>query len=216
MWYRCNLAAQEAGLECTCVNNSDFTVLVSGGSRCCWVSMYIIMQLSHSKWLSEWNNKSASNFALILHIPPWKLFGWFGRPWRWTTGNWQLHHDNTSTHISCLMQGFFLRNIKSPRWLSPPTAQFEALWLLAFPQTKITFEREEISDHWWDSGKYDVAADGDWENCVRPKVPTLKRTEASLSYVQCFLYLVSSSINVSIFHIIGLHTFWTYLVFRVL
>ena len=31
------------------------------------------------------------------------------------------------------------------------------------------------------------------------KVPTLKETEASLSYVQCFLYLVSSSINVSIF-----------------
>ena len=34
-----------------------------------------------------------------------------------------------------------------------------------------------------------------------PKVPTLKGTEASLSYVQCFLYLVSSSINASIFHI---------------
>ena len=29
---------------------------------------------------------------------------------------------------------------------------------------------------------------------------TLKETEVSLSYVQCFLYLVSSSINVSIFH----------------
>ena len=34
-----------------------------------------------------------------------------------------------------------------------------------------------------------------------PKVPTLKETEAPLSYVQCFLYLVSSSINVTIFHI---------------
>ena len=30
----CNLAAKECGLECTCVNNDDFTVLVSGGSRC--------------------------------------------------------------------------------------------------------------------------------------------------------------------------------------
>ena len=28
-----------------------------------------------------------------------------------------------------------------------------------------------------------------------PKVPTVKGTEASLSYVQCFLYLVSSLIN---------------------
>ena len=34
-----------------------------------------------------------------------------------------------------------------------------------------------------------------------PRVPIVKGTEASLSYVQCFLYLVSSSINVSIFHI---------------
>ena len=30
-----------------------------------------------------------------------------------------------------------------------------------------------------------------------PKVPALKGTEVSLSYVQCFLYLVPSSINVS-------------------
>ena len=40
-----------------------------------------------------------------------------------------------------------------------------------------------------------------------PKVPTLKRTEVSLSYIQCFLYLVSSSINVSIFHSTWLDTF---------
>ena len=32
-------------------------------------------------------------------------------------------------------------------------------------------------------------------------MPTLKGTEASLSYVQCFLSLVSSSINGSVFHI---------------
>ena len=42
-------------------------------------------------------------------------------------------------------------------------------------------------------------------------MPTLKETEASMSYVQCFLYLVSS-INVSIFHSVGLDTFWTDLV----
>ena len=40
-------------------------------------------------------------------------------------------------------------------------------------------------------------------------MPTLKGTEASLPYVQCFLYLDSSSINVSIFHITWLDTFWT-------
>ena len=35
-----------------------------------------------------------------------------------------------------------------------------------------------------------------------------KGTGVSLSYVQCFLYVVSSSINVSIFHSTWLDVFW--------
>ena len=42
-------------------------------------------------------------------------------------------------------------------------------------------------------------------------MPTLKETEVSLSYVQCFLYLVSS-INVSIFLITWMDAFWTDLI----
>ena len=42
-----------------------------------------------------------------------------------------------------------------------------------------------------------------------PKVPTLRRTEVSLSYVQCFLYFASSSISISILHTTCLETFWT-------
>ena len=43
-----------------------------------------------------------------------------------------------------------------------------------------------------------------------PKVPTLKRTVVlSLTYIQCFLHLVSSSVNVSIFHCAWVDTFWT-------
>ena len=41
-------------------------------------------------------------------------------------------------------------------------------------------------------------------------MPTLKGTEASLSYVQYFSYLVSSSINVSIFRSTWLDTFRTH------
>ena len=37
---------------------------------------------------------------------------------------------------------------------APLQPRFGSLWLLAFPKTKITFEREEILDHWWNSGKY--------------------------------------------------------------
>ena len=41
------------------------------------------------------------------------------------------------------------------------------------------------------------------------KLPTLKGTEASLSYVQLFLYPISFLINISIFHITWLDTFCT-------
>ena len=45
-----------------------------------------------------------------------------------------------------------------------------------------------------------------------PKVPTLKGTE-TLYKMRCFLYLLSSSINVSIFQSTWLDTFWTHLVY---
>ena len=50
--HRCNLVAKESGQEYTCMNNDDFTVLVGGGGRHCWVSMCTVWPL-HSKWLSE-------------------------------------------------------------------------------------------------------------------------------------------------------------------
>ena len=50
MWHWCNLATKESGLECTWMNNDDFTVLVSGGGRQHWVSMCTVWML-HSQWL---------------------------------------------------------------------------------------------------------------------------------------------------------------------
>ena len=44
-------------------------------------------------------------------------------------------------------------------------------------------------------------------------MPTWKGTETSLSYVQCFLYLVSSTVRVSSFHITCLDIFWTDLIY---
>ena len=88
----------------------------------------------------------------------------FRRPQLWATGDWQLHHDGTPTHASRLMQSFWW-NVSSDS--APLKPRFGALQLLAFPKTKIIFEREEISNNQWESGKYDRAADGDWENCVR-------------------------------------------------
>ena len=98
----CNLAAKDSRLECTCVNNDDFTVLVSGGGRCHWVSVCTVWA-SYSK--CEQSHESASNFAWSLNIPPWKLFGSFRRPQLWAAGDWQLHH-NVLDHESHLVQFF--------------------------------------------------------------------------------------------------------------
>ena len=110
-------------------------------------------------------------------------------------------------HISCRV---FWWNIKSPRWFSPPTAHIWHPVTFAFPNTKITFEREEISVCQWDSGKYNRAADGDWENCVRSQGPYLEE-DWGVTVLYTML-LVSSSINVSIFHITWLDTYWTDLI----
>ena len=163
----CNLEAKESGLECACMNNEDFTVLVSGGSRCHWVSMCTVWPL-HSTWLSKESNKSASNFALSLNIPPQKLFGWLRRMQLWATGEWQLHHDNVPAHAS-----FFGEPSNHPGDSVPLQLRFGSLQLLAFLKTKITFEREEASDCQWDFRKIWW---GSWwwlgELCG-PKVPAL-------------------------------------------
>ena len=66
-------------------------------------------------------------------------------------------------HASRLMQSFLAKQ-QITQVIQP---RFGALWILAFPKIEVTFEREEISDCQWDSGKYDGVTDGDWENCVR-------------------------------------------------
>ena len=93
---------------------------------------------------------------------------------------------------------------------APLQPRFGTLQLLAFTETKITFEREEISDRWWDSGKYDGTADGDWKNCVRSQGAYFEGDWGVT--VPCTMFHVSSSINVSIFHSTWLDTFWANLV----
>ena len=56
---------------------------------------------------------------------------------------------------------FFGKTSNHPSDSASLQPSFGTLWLLAFPKTKITFEREEISDCQWDSGKYNGRVHGD-------------------------------------------------------
>ena len=126
--------------------------------------MCTVWLMNSTEWIEQW---ICIKFCIKLEHSSLKLFRWFRRPQLWATSDWQLHHNDTPAHASRLMQGFLAKHQITPVAQLPysPDLVPGNFWL--FPNTKITFEREEISDHQWDSGKYDGVVDGYWENCVR-------------------------------------------------
>ena len=126
-------------------------------------------------------------------------------------GNWWLAASSRQCACSCIMShaeffGETSNHLGDTAHLQP---RFGTLWLLTFPKLKSPLKGKrfqtigEIQENTMVTGR----------TVWGPKLPTLKGIEESLPYVQCFLYLVSSSINVSIFHITWLGTSWTDLVY---
>ena len=111
-------------------------------------------------------------------------------------GNWWLAASSWQSTHSCItfMQSFVAKHQITQMTQSPLQPRSGSLQPLAFPKTKITFEKEKMSDCWWDSGKYNGAADGDWENCVRSRGAHFEGDWGVT--VLCTMFLVSSSINV--------------------
>ena len=148
-------------------------------------------------------------FCIKLENPPQKLFRWFRRLQLWATGDCQLHH-NMPTHAShlvhCFLEKHQITQVTQPPY-SPDLTPCN-FWL--FPELKSPLKGEKFQtvDEIQEKMTGQLMAIG--RTVWGPEVPTLKETELSLSCVQCFLYLVSSSINVSIFHTVWLDTFWTY------
>ena len=145
---------------------------------------------------------------LSLNIPPWKVFECFRRPQLWATGDWQLHHNNMSAHALRLVQSFLVKH-KITQVTQPPYSPDLMLcdfWLFPKLKSPLKVKRfqtiNEIQEH--KTGQLMAIGRTVWG----PKVPTLKGTEASLSNVRWFLYLVSSSTDVSIFYVTWLDTFW--------
>ena len=112
------------------------------------------------------------------------------RPQLWAPGDWQLHHDNVPAHASHLVQRFLVKQqiiqVTQPPY-SPDLAPCD-FWL--FPKLKSLLKGKrfqtisEIQEY--TTGQLMVIGRPVWS----PKVPILKGSEVSLSYVQCFLYLL--------------------------
>ena len=87
----------------------------SGPSELCFLIGKVLSVMStprHAKQLI----RSTTQYSLLRDAICWK------RPQLWATGDWHLHHTMHPLmhHISC--RGCW-QNMKSPRWLRPPTAQ---------------------------------------------------------------------------------------------
>ena len=132
-----------------------------------WVSNVYCVALTFK--MSEWVEQGICiNFCIKLEHSSAKAI--------WMTqkaaamGNWWLAPSSRQGACSCItsQMKFFGKTSNHPGQSAPLQPRFGApQGLLAPPKTKITFEREEIWDQWRDSGKYNGAADVDWENCVR-------------------------------------------------
>ena len=104
---------------------------------------------------------------LSLNILPWKLFQRLKSPRLCTANRWLAASCQECTHSCITSHAVFGETSNHPGDSAPLQPRFGTLQLLAFLKTKITFEREDISDRQWDSRKHNRAVDGDWENCVR-------------------------------------------------
>ena len=128
-------------------------------------------------------------------------------------GNWWWAASSQQHAHSCITSctEFFDETSNHPCGSASWQSRFGAERLLALPKIKITFEREQILDHQWDSGKYNRATDGDWENYVRSQSAYFEGDWGII--VLCTMFFVSSLINISILHITWMDTFWTHLIF---
>ena len=148
-----------------------------------------------------------------MNIPPWKLFRWFRRPQLWATGDWQLHHNDVPAHVSRLIQSFLGETSNHPDVSAPYSPDLAPcdFWLFPILKSPLKGKRIQTIDEIEENTRGQLMTIGG--TVWGPQVPTLKGTKMSLTCVEYFLYFVSSSINVSSFHVMWLDTFWTSLVY---
>ena len=129
-------------------------------------------------------------------------------------GNWWLTalSRHAPVHVSHLLQSFLVKHqiTQATQPLHSPDLAPHDFWLFPKLKSPLKGNRFQAVDEIQENTKGQLMAIG--RTLWGPKELTLKGTEASLTYVQCFLYIVSSSINASTFPNTWLDTFWTDLI----
>ena len=167
-WHQCNLVAKESGLECTCMNYDDFTVLVSRGGRCHWAKHVYCVAITFK--MTEWvEQQICIRFCVKLQHSCAETIRWFRRPQLWATGDWQLYHSKVPTHASRVIQSFLSKHhmaqVTQPPY-SPDLAPWN-FWLFPKLNSPVKGKRFQTTDETQENTT--GAAYGNWENCVRSK-----------------------------------------------
>ena len=149
---------------------------------------------SHSKWLSELEQRICIKFYVKFECSSAETIWMIQKAT--AMGNWWLAASSWQCAFLCIVHcaECFGKTSNHPGNSAPLQARFGALWLLAFPKTK---------------GKKFQTVDEIQENIIGQQMATGKTMGSQRTYfeedwgtiVLCTIYLVSSSINASIFHI---------------
>ena len=168
-----------------------------------WVCGLCGLTFRITKQVEQW---ICITFCIKLEHSLWKLFRWFGRPQLWVIGSFITTTCPLMHHISCsFLVKHQITQVIQPLY-SPYLVPYN-FWIFPKWKSPLKGKRFQSIDEIQENMMGQLIATG--TTVLGPKLATLKGTEASLSYVQCFFYLVSSSINISILYITWLDTSWT-------
>ena len=193
------------------MNNDNFTVLVSGSGRCL-LSEHVYCVAVTFKVTQRVGQWICIKFCVNVEHSPVETIQKIQKAI--AMDNWWLAASSQQCAHSCIMShAEMLPNINSAGNSAPyiPDLTPCNFWLFLKLKSPLKSKRFQNINRIQENMMGQLMAFG--RTVWGPNVPTLKETEVSLSYVQCFLYLVSSLINISVFHIIWLDTFWTDLVY---
>ena len=127
-------------------------------------------------------------------------------------GNWWLAASSQQhTHYASRLVQFFGETSNHPHDSAPYSPDLVPWDFGLFPNLKSPLKGNRSSMRFT---KIWQAADGDWENCVKSQGAYFEGDWGII--VLCTMFLVSSSVNVSIFHVTWLDTYWRDLVLYVL
>ena len=172
-----------------CTSQRGWQMLLSEHVYC------VTIKYKMTEWVEQW---ICIKFCIKLEYSSMKIIGMIQKPHLRATGDRQLGHDNMPAYASCLVQRFFVKHeiteVTQPHY-SPDLVPCD-FWLFLKLKSPLRGKRFQTINEIQENTIGQLMAIGRTGWC--PKMPTLKGPETSLSCVQCFLYLVSSSINASV------------------